>query len=318
MCKQLEESFRSCVNYAYEMLVSSVDGFSMSDFWGLVGKITDAPEDIIKRLDFLGLSEVRKDRILPRLGDNDISPRSFPRFKGRYYYYPECSSTMDEAAKLASEGVPDFTVVIAESQDSGRGRNGRQWVSAPGGIYCSIILRPDVEPELCFRINFMVSAVLSSFLRDAYGIDAACKWPNDILAGGGKLAGMISDSVFEGSKIKYMVIGLGINVNNVLSEVGQPVSSMRNILGNEVSRRNFFDGFLLRLEKAYPKLSSTDWIAETRKFSATIGRKVTIERPMGAVSGEAIGVDNEGLLLVSLDNSKVIRVSSGDCVQSYI
>lgn len=317
MKSHFEDPFRFCVNYAYEILSSKNEGFPLTYFYELLGRMTDRPGDVIDRLRHLGLSEVCDGLILKKKGGNDISSGSIPRLDGRYYYYPECSSTMDVAAGLASGGALDFTVVVAESQGGGRGRNGRQWVSSPGGIYCSIILRPDIAPGLSFKLNFMVCAVLASLLRDEYGVDAFCKWPNDILAGGGKLAGMIADSVIEGSGVKYIVIGLGINVNNILPEVGQPVSSLKSILGYEVSRRDFFDGFLIRLEKAYAEFSSKDWIAETRKFSATIGRKVTIEKPGNCFSGEAVGVDDDGLLLVRLGNGNIIRVASGDCIHSY-
>ncbi|WP_051284038.1 biotin--[acetyl-CoA-carboxylase] ligase [Desulforegula conservatrix] len=317
MKRHFEDPFRFCVNYAYEILASKKEGFPLTYFYELLGRMTDRPWDVIDRLQFLGLSEISEDLILQRKGEHDISSGSIPRLNGRYYYYPECSSTMDVAAGLASVGALDFTVVVAESQGGGRGRNGRQWVSSPGGIYCSIILRPDIAPGLSFRVNFMVCAVLASLLRGVYGVDAFCKWPNDILAGGGKLAGIISDSVIEGATVKYVIIGLGINVNNALPEVDQPVSSVRSILGKEVARKKFFDNFLLRLHEAYSELSSRDWISETRAYSATIGRKVTIERPGGVLSGEAIGVDEFGLLLVRTGGGDIISVASGDCIHSY-
>jgi len=318
MNRQSENSFMVCVNHACEMLASSIGGLCLDDFTDYLGKMIDDPESVVQRLVFLRLAEVKKNVISLSRGMNDIFSFNFPQLAGRYYYYPESGSTMTEAVRLLSEGAHDFTVVAAESQNAGRGRNGRQWVSSPGGIYCSIILRPDIKPELCFRINFMVCAVIVSFLRDVYGVDAACKWPNDILAGGGKIAGMISDAVIEGSAVKYVVIGLGLNVNNDLPSVGQPVSSIKKILGREVPRKDFFAGMIKRLENAYAEFFLTDWIAETRRFSATIGRKVTIEKPGKIFSGEAIDVDDDGLLLVKLENSDVIKISSGDCVHSFI
>lgn len=131
--------------------------------------------------------------------DDDIFPDRFPMLEGRYFYYPGGQHNECGCGKALS-GCPDFTVIVADSQKSGRGRHGRKWVSEKGGIYCSIVLRPDVTPESCFRINFMVSAVLARLLREGFGIEAFCKWPNDIIAGGGKLAGMIAESMIEDGK----------------------------------------------------------------------------------------------------------------------
>lgn len=250
--------------------------------------------------------------------DDDIFPDRFPMLEGRYFYYPELESTMNEAAEKALSGCPDFTVIVAESQKSGRGRHGRKWISEKGGIYCSIVLRPDVKPESCFRINFMVSAVLAGLLKEGFGIEAFCKWPNDIIAGGGKLAGMIAESMIEDGKVRYLVVGLGINVNNALPEAGQPVSSIRQIKGACVSRRQFFTDFLAALEKACKNFHKTDWIAETRKYSATIGRRVRIENPSGCYSGVAAGIDDDGSLSVILENSDIIKVSFGDCIHSFL
>ncbi len=254
-----------------------------------------------------------------RLADDLLRlPKNLSVLEGRYFYYPELDSTMNTASEMALNGCPHFTVIAAETQRGGRGRQGRKWISEKGGLYFSIVLRPEIEPELCFRINFMVSAVLAVFLREKYGIEAFCKWPNDIIADGGKLAGMISESMIEDGRLRYLVVGIGINVNNELPvEAGQPVTSIRHIKGSIVSVRDFLIEFFQRLELAFQNFHQTDWIEETRKLSATTGRRVRIENPAGCFFGVASGINDDGSLSVTLENGDIINVNAGDCIHSF-
>ena len=107
-------------------------------------------------------------------------------------YYPEVSSTMDIAKELARKDCPDFTVVVAGRQTRGRGRLKRQWLSDDGGIYFTVVLRPDIPVPLSSRVNFLASLTLARVLRELFQIDAAVKWPNDILVDGHKISGMLS------------------------------------------------------------------------------------------------------------------------------
>jgi len=107
-------------------------------------------------------------------------------------YYPEVSSTMDTAKEMAIKNCPDFTVVVAGRQTRGRGRLKRQWLSDDGGIYFTVVLRPDIPVPLSSRVNFLASLTLARVLRELFQIDAAVKWPNDILVDGHKISGMLS------------------------------------------------------------------------------------------------------------------------------
>jgi len=106
--------------------------------------------------------------------------------------YPEVSSTMDTAKEMAIKNCPDFTVVVAGRQTRGRGRLKRQWLSDDGGIYFTLVLRPDIPVPLSSRVNFLASLTLARVLRELFQIDAAVKWPNDILVDGHKISGMLS------------------------------------------------------------------------------------------------------------------------------
>ena len=107
-------------------------------------------------------------------------------------YYPEVSSTMDTAKDLARKNCPHFTVVVAGRQTRGRGRLERQWRSDDGGLYFTMVLRPDIAVLLSSRVNFLASLTLAHVLRELFQIDAAVKWPNDILVNGYKISGLYS------------------------------------------------------------------------------------------------------------------------------
>ena len=138
-------------------------------------------------------------------------------------YYPEVSSTMDTAKELARKDCPDFTVVVAGRQTRGRGRLKRQWLSDDGGLYFTMVLRPDIPVLMSSRVNFLASLTLACVLRELFQIDAAVKWPNDILVDGHKISGMLSELEAETDRVLFINIGMGINVNNDPSGV-EPLS----------------------------------------------------------------------------------------------
>ena len=163
------------------------------------------------------------------IGSPDIPfPWEFSDRGFNILYYPELSSTMDTAKELARKNCPDFTVVIAGRQTKGRGRLKRQWLSDDGGIYFTLVLRPDIPVPLSSRVNFLASLTLARVLRELFQIDAAVKWPNDILVDGRKISGMLSELEAEIDRVLFINIGMGINVNNDPSRVEPGASSKNN------------------------------------------------------------------------------------------
>ena len=151
-------------------------------------------------------------------------------------YYPEVSSTMDTAKDLARKNCPDFTVVVAGRQTRGRGRLKRQWLSDDGGLYFTMVLRPDIPVLMSSRVNFLASLTLARVLRELFQIDAAVKWPNDILVDDHKISGMLSELEAETDRVLFISIGMGINVNNDPSEVEPGASSLKKIIRRENSK----------------------------------------------------------------------------------
>ena len=122
-----------------------------------------------------------------------LYPWEFPGRESKIVYYPELPSTMEAAKELARKDCPHFTTVVAERQTSGRGRLQREWISEKGGLYFTMVLRPDLPPVLSFRVSFLASVTLAVILHEIFGIDARVKWPNDILVEERKISGMLSE-----------------------------------------------------------------------------------------------------------------------------
>ena len=228
-------------------------------------------------------------------------------------YYPELSSTMDTAKDLARKNCPDFTVVVAGRQTKGRGRLKRQWRSDDGGLYFTMVLRPDLPVLLSSRINFLASLTLAHVLRELFQIAAAVKWPNDILVDGYKISGMLSELEAETDRILFINIGMGINVNNDPSVVEPGASSLRKIVGREISKKILLDRFLAEFRQRLKKTKFENVISEWKKYTVTLNRQVKIVTHKEVSEGLAVDVDENGALVLELANGKQKKIVYGDC-----
>ena len=228
-------------------------------------------------------------------------------------YFDEVTSTMDVAKDLARKQCPDFTVVVAERQTTGRGRMQRNWLSTEGGLYFTIVLRPPIPPVLSYRITYAASMVLANTLRRLYPIDARVKWPNDILVDGKKIAGLLAEMEAESDRITYLNVGIGINVNNdpTVSEPG--ASSLKRILGKGISRKQLLSEFLDRFESRIVDRPLKYVISEWKACTVTLNRRVKIVTTYEVSEGLAMDVDDNGALILTLDDGTVKKIMYGDC-----
>ena len=250
-----------------------------------------------------------------RLIDSPDIP--FPwEFDGRGFnilYYPEVSSTMDTAKELARKNCSDFTVVVAGRQTKGRGRLKRQWLSDDGGLYFTIVLRPDIPVVLSSRVNFIASLTLARVLRELFQIDAAVKWPNDILVDGRKISGMLSELEAETDRVLFISIGMGINVNNDPSEFEPGASSLKKITGREISKKMLLDRFLDEFQKCLQKVEFENVISEWKKYTVTLNRQVKIVTHQEVSEGLAVDVEQDGALVLELADGTRKKIVYGDC-----
>ena len=228
-------------------------------------------------------------------------------------YYPEVTSTMDIARDLARKSCPDLTVVIAGRQTKGRGRLKRRWLSDDGGLYFTMVLRPTIPVQLCFRVNFLASLTLACVIREMLQIDARVKWPNDILVNERKISGMLSELEAEADRVFFINIGMGINVNNDPSGAEPGATSLKMIAGREVSRKDLLARFLERFSDRIHNAALENVISEWKKYTVTLGRQVRIVTQREESEGLAVDVDENGALVLELANGEPKKIIYGDC-----
>ncbi|UCD31723.1 MAG: biotin--[acetyl-CoA-carboxylase] ligase [Desulfobacterales bacterium] len=268
----------------------------------------------IKKLQELGyqIAATTKGYQLIRSPDA-LYPWEFTDRRSTVHFFDEIPSTMDVARDLARKNCPNFTVVIAGRQTAGRGRMQRFWLSSEGGLYFTIVLRPPIPPVLSYRINYAASMVLAKTIRQLYNIDAMVKWPNDILVNGKKIAGLLSEMEAESDRITYLNVGLGINVNNDPTITEPGASSLKIILGKELSRKQLLTEYLDRYEHRIINRSLERVVAEWKTYAATLNRRVKVVTKQETSEGLAVDVDENGALVLALDDGTIKKIIYGDC-----
>jgi BirA family biotin operon repressor/biotin-[acetyl-CoA-carboxylase] ligase len=226
------------------------------------------------------------------------------------------TSTMDEAFRLGMENCPEGTVVCAESQSKGRGRLGRVWASPKNkGLYFSFVLRPKLPLNQLAQLTLMSAVALAEAIENISELKPLIKWPNDILSGSKKLAGILTELRAESDQVKFVVVGIGLNVNTSRHQLTTEASSLKVASGHSFDRVQVFQAILRSLEKWYLKLLRHEFsqvMEEWKKRSATLKKRVRITDPNGIIEGEAINLDDDGALLIRKDNGIIVKKTAGD------
>jgi BirA family biotin operon repressor/biotin-[acetyl-CoA-carboxylase] ligase len=248
----------------------------------------------------------------PLLGTHDL---------GRELHaYEEIGSTSDRAKELAEEGAEHGEVVIADAQTAGRGRRGREWISpARTNLYFSVVLRPELPPARAAELTLVASIAVCDALRQA-GVDAGIKWPNDLLVGGKKIAGILTELAAEPERVQWVVIGVGINVNaraeHFPPELRGEATSLLLERGTPAPRALLAAACLTELEVWIDRHAEEGFApirAAWRERAVTLGREVVVKEAGRELMGVAEDIDDQGALLVR-DRAGVHRVLSGDVV----
>lgn len=237
----------------------------------------------------------------------------FPERETKIHYFQEVDSTMEEAKKLARKGCSDFTIVIAEQQNKGRGRLQRTWISEKGGLYFTLVLRPRIPLALISRVNFAASLNLVKVLRELFDVNAMVKWPNDLLVNERKISGMLSEMEAEIDMVSYLNIGIGLNVNNDPTYLEPKSVSLKELLGREISRKEILSCFLDNLQQELSQDNLDHIISEWKKYTITLNRQVKIVTTREVIQGKAIDVDADGSLILELEDKSIKKIIYGDC-----
>jgi BirA family biotin operon repressor/biotin-[acetyl-CoA-carboxylase] ligase len=245
-------------------------------------------------------------------------------------YHGSLGSTNDRARELAVEGASNVAVV-ADEQTGGRGRLDRPWAAPSGGVWVSLVLRPERPPAHVPAFTLAAAVATTRAVREA-GVDAHIKWPNDVLVGseegvsgaesgdeatddpargrgGRKLAGVLTEMEGEADRVSWLVVGVGVNANVDAADLPPGATSVREEAG-DVPRRAFVQRLL---EEFHSLREDPDAVLPAwREYASTLGRRVRVETPGGVVEGEAVDVRFPGALVVRTDGGEAV-VHAGDC-----
>ena len=242
-----------------------------------------------------------------------LFPWEFEKRESHIYYFPEVNSTMDVARNMAKDDCPHFTVIIAESQTKGRGRLKRKWISEQGGLYFTIVLRPDMPISLVHMVNFCASLSLAKILQNHFSLNAKVKWPNDVLVDDKKISGLLSEMEADDNEINFVNIGIGINVNNDPALEESNATSVKKLLGKDFLRKTILSLFLDEFENSLSLSSVNKIMSQWKKYTMTLGKEVRIVTSRETTEGTAIDVDESGALILKLEDGSLKKIIYGDC-----
>ena len=257
------------------------------------------------------------------LSKAEIESRLSSKWAGRnLYVYEETDSTNLRIKQLAEEGAPHGTLAVANKQTAGRGRRGRSWESPSGtSIYMSILLKPEFAPQKASMVTIVMAMAIAKAIEKVSGLEAKIKWPNDIVVNGKKVCGILTEMNAELDYIRYVVIGIGINVNNrsmsdFEESIQQNGSSLYIESGKEINRAVLVAAAMDAFEKYYSTFEQmgnlSGLLEEYNNCLISMGKEVKVLDPKGEFTGISEGINAEGELIVKLPEGNVTTIYAGE------
>ncbi|SKB00573.1 BirA family transcriptional regulator, biotin operon repressor / biotin-[acetyl-CoA-carboxylase] ligase [Caloramator quimbayensis] len=258
---------------------------------------------------------------MEKLTLDDIKEYLETKYIGRnIIYLDKATSTNDIAKEMAEKGVPDGLIVIAEEQTKGRGRMGRKWITGKGeALAVSILLRPDIEPNLCPSITSLIALSSVKAIRKVTGFDIMIKWPNDLVLNNRKLGGILTEMTMEGMKVKYIIIGLGLNINqeDFDEDIKNIAVSLKSFSGENFNRRIILSEILNFFERDYEyfkRFGLSYFVEDIKKYSIIFGKEISVIDGYKSVDGTVVDIDKEGGLILKTSDGNLKRIISGDVI----
>jgi BirA family biotin operon repressor/biotin-[acetyl-CoA-carboxylase] ligase len=242
------------------------------------------------------------------------------KFGRSIVFLRETNSTNDLAKDLAGYGAAEGTVVVAETQKAGRGRLGREWLSPRGGLWFSVVLRPELRAAEMVKLVFVAGLAVADVLRELYRLRVETKWPNDVLVNGLKVCGILAEMKTVGEKINYVVVGVGVNTNFDVKKVFPEqlrvrTSSLENELGRKVKSEELLRALLEKLEELYELFLAEGFgpiLKKWKNYASFLGCQVELSSAGEKCVGVALDVDSDSSLVMQLEHGALKHVFAGD------
>jgi len=250
---------------------------------------------------------------------DDVQPFLRTAWLGKnFFHWESLASTNAQAKLLAQTTGCHGDVVVCEQQTQGRGRRGRSWLSVPGGLFFSILLRPNLPPHRASELTLLTAVALAEAFREL-GIEVWIKWPNDLLVNGKKLVGILTELVADEGKTRGVVVGVGVNVNNVEKDFSEDLktkaTSLAMVSGKFLSKAFVLAMLLKHLETWLDLHASHGFIPIMNAWStlsSTLGKRVRIDLGNEIKEGKALRIDPQGALMIQDDEGKQFSILAGD------
>ncbi len=224
----------------------------------------------------------------------------------------EVDSTNNIAKALAIEGEPEGTVVSALKQTGGKGRTGRRWESPKGGFYLSIILRPDLPAQDLTLLTVLSCLPVAQAIEEVCKVVPRIKWPNDVRVDGRKVAGILTEVCYRGGEPRFMVLGIGINLNTEPSALNVPeAGSLKDICERDLDPEHFLNVLLFKLDEFYERFRKGDRNVELyTRYSESLGQDIEVRLGDQKVKGRGMHLDPDGALVFRSEDGMIYRATS--------
>ncbi len=238
----------------------------------------------------------------------------------KVYAFWSIGTTNDFAYRMAQQGDGDGTLVIAEKQERGRGRKSRTWDSPfLRGLWFSLILRPDLPSAKAGLIPYLAGVSVSEAVESMLNIQPDMKWPNDLLINNKKFCGILSEVDFNNGKVNFIVLGIGINVNQLASEwpkdIVKTATSLRLATEKIIDRAELLAEILLKLEENYEHAKIDGFEGILRKWKkrcSKVRKEIVIQQENQRFQGKFVNIDEDGCLLLKYENGEIKKIFAGD------
>lgn len=316
--RKLLEAFRDAKGgYVSGQKISDLLGCSRTAVWKHIEELRKEGYEleairkkgyrIVKMPDKISDNEIRLGLETNRLG-HDI------------YYYDQVDSTQTIAQELANKGVKEGAIVVADEQTGGRGRMARAWYSPKEtGIWMSLILRPKIPIQHTPQLTLLTAVAIVQAIEEISGLSPVIKWPNDILINGKKVVGILTELQAEADRVHAVIIGMGINVNQNQDHFPVHIKEIATSLfiekGKYFTRAEIIQKILLSFERLYDQFLKDGFKpikSLWESYAISLKQMITARTLSGTIRGKAIGINDEGVLLVQTEEGEVKHIYSAD------